>query len=186
MNRCFRLLLVSALLLLTSCEKSEERFSTTYPCYLVFDTSLYRADCKLTQCLSNPGMFVMVKKTVNVDNGVYTLELTCNDGEPAQKVYATTEKQKAGIGSLGAADCIIVGCTNFNGLAAFDGQCPKCMEEKSGTSYPLEFQDKGQTVKCNSCGSIYSLQYDGSGDNGRSLYRYKVRLNGTVLSISNQ
>ncbi|MGN0221266.1 MAG: hypothetical protein ACI4BA_03980 [Prevotella sp.] len=186
MNRLFNMLFVSAVLMLTACEKSEERFSTAYPCHLVFDTSLYRIDCKLTQCLSNPGMFVMVKKTVNAENGSYALELTGNDGEPAQKVYATTEKQKAGIGTLGASDCIIVGCTNFNGLAAFDRQCPLCMEEKSGTAYPLEFQDKGQEVKCNSCGATYALQYDGSGDNGRSLYRYKVRWDGVVLSISNQ
>ena len=179
------LLLIPVMLLLVACKKSEERFSTSYPCHLVFDTSLYRADCKLTHCLSNPGMFVMVRKQVGAD-GVYALELTGNDAEPMQKVYATTEKQKAGIGTLGAADCIIVGCTNFNGLAAFDRQCPWCVEEKSGTVYPLEFQDKGQTVKCNSCGAVYGLQYDGGGDNGRSLYRYKVRWDGVVLSISNQ
>lgn len=179
------LLLLPVALLMVACSKSEERFSTTYPCHLVFDTSLYRADCKLTQCLSNPGMFVMVKKSVGA-NGAYALELAANDGEPVQKVYATTEKQKAGIGTLGASDCIIVGCTNFNGLVAFDRQCPKCVEEKGAASYPLEFQDRGQTLKCSSCGASYGLQYDGGGDNGYTLYRYKVRWDGMVLSISNQ
>ena len=91
------------------------------------------------------------------------------------------------LGAGGAYGSIIMGRTNFNGIVAWDGQCPNCATGYT-SSYQLKWTDNATVVKCSNCGRTYSLETGAilSGNKGDRLMQYIVSYvpNG-VLGIGN-
>ncbi|MGM9707787.1 MAG: hypothetical protein ACI3YM_09320 [Prevotella sp.] len=170
---------------LSSCDDSTERYSTLYRCQFSFKTQLHITSI-LTRTIDNPGSFALVKVTTT--NGVKVLHIESNNGTDQETIRLNTEEENRLIGSVGANNSILVGCTNFNGMAAYDAQCPNCLEDFTGTNYPLRWAAKGQQVECAKCGRQYLLHSMGAcTEGGKRLIEYRVWLrdNGAILTVSN-
>lgn len=165
-----------------SCTADDGRYSTSYPCAFSFNTQLHVTSI-LTRCLDNPGVFVKVD--VRRDKGIYVLDLASNNGKETESVPLTTEDENRRIGSVGAGNSLIIGCTNFNGMAAFDAQCPNCLVNYTGSSYPLTWVAGGQAVVCGKCGVSYELNYGGRPSSGERLIEYRIRYDGVRLTVTN-
>lgn len=165
-----------------ACDSGEERYSREYLCQFTFNTQLHIAS-PLTRCLTNPGSFVRVD--VKKELGVFNLYIYSNNGKEQEKLTLSTDKENYQMGQVGANNSIIVGCSNFNGLRAYDSQCPNCLDAYTGISYPLTWTDNGQTVCCAKCNRKYQLNSDGITDNGLRLIEYRVRFDGQMLVVRN-
>lgn len=167
---------------LSSCEDSQEQYTREYTCYLTFNTQFHPASL-LTLALGNPGSFVRVD--VKNISGAHHLYIYSNNGRDQEEVTITTDKENYLIGNVGANNSVIVGCTTFSGLRAYDSQCPNCLENFTGNSYPLTWASNGQAVECTKCGRRYELNYEGRADEGRQLLQYRVAYNGNMLTVHN-
>ncbi|MGN1263484.1 MAG: hypothetical protein ACI4TW_05555 [Prevotella sp.] len=175
-------LCLSASGILSSCSKDEEQYTKEYICQFSFSTQLHPTSL-LTLALANPASYVKVDvKTVS---GTRRLDISSNNGKDTESITVSTDKENYMIGTVGANSSIIVGCSTFNGLKAYDSQCPNCLNDYTGNSYPLTWTSNGQAVECGKCGRKYELNYEGSTDNGKMLLQYKVDYNGTLLSVHN-
>lgn len=82
----------------------------------------------------------------------------------------------------------IMGLTNLSGPVAWDRQCPNCIEQYGGTNYPLEWTGNRQSVICDKCKRIYSLEY-GTITSGRKsksdkpLMQYRITYGGKGTDI---
>lgn len=168
---------------MTACGDTYDEYSTKYPCAFTFDTRNHPTSLLTLVLGNNPGAYVRVD--VSLYNGIHRLDISSNNGRDSERVDITTDKENYQIGNVGADNSIIVGCSTFNGLRAYDGQCPNCLENFSGNSFPLEWTDNGQAVTCAVCGRRYELNYDGRADEGRALLQYRVTYDGAVLSVHN-
>lgn len=168
-------------LLLLSCTADDERYTTEYTCAFSFDTKTHITSM-LTRALGNPGMFVAVD--VTKEKGIFKLSMQQNNGTDSETVYLTTEEENRRIGNVGASNSLIIGCTNFNGLAAFDRQCPNCLSNHTTRNFPLTWADNGQAVTCATCKRVYQLNYSGSANEGKRLIEYRVRYDGTLLVVN--
>lgn len=160
----------------------QDQYSTEYPCRFTFDTRLHPTSL-LTLALDNPGSFVRVD-AVREGNLTY-LTMSSNNGRETEQLPLTTDKENYLVGTMGANGSIIVGCSTFNGLRAYDSQCPNCLKERTGNAFPLTWTANGQAVECATCSRRYELNYDGRADNGAPLLQYKVGRNATTLSVYN-
>lgn len=153
-----------AMLLLCSCD-AENTISTQYLCQFIFRTQ-YHLDCSIVTALSGAGTYTMVSaKRVN---GVWNIYSTLNDGRnhtetiilsTAKENYANYSHMGAGSNTTDATkNGFILGTTNFNGYAAWDRQCPNCIQQYGGTNYPLEWTGNRQSVVCNKCKRVYNLE----------------------------
>lgn len=165
-----------------ACDSGEERFSRAYPCQFTFNTQLHPASA-LTRCLTNPGTFVRVD--VKKVQGVFNLYIYSNNGQEQEKLTLTTDRENYQIGQVGANNSIIVGCSNFNGLKAYDAQCPNCLDAYTGINYPLTWTSNGLALSCKKCSRIYQLNSDGVTDNGLRLLEYRVMYDGQKLIVRN-
>lgn len=82
----------------------------------------------------------------------------------------------------------IMGLTNFSGPVAWDRQCPNCLEQYGGTNYPLEWTGNRQSVICDKCKRIYSLENGTITSGGKSksdkpLMQYRVTYGGKGTDI---
>lgn len=82
----------------------------------------------------------------------------------------------------------IMGLSNFSGPVAWDRQCPNCLEQYGGTNYPLEWTGNRQSVICDKCKRIYSLENGTITSGGKSksdkpLMKYVVDYHGTGSDI---
>lgn len=174
--------IASMMFLQTSCDDGSERYSTEYRCQFVFNTNTHITSI-LTRTLDNPGSFALVK--MRTEKGIKVLDIQSNNGKDKETIYMTTVEENQMTGSLGANNSIIVGCTNFNGMAAFDGQCPNCLANYTSQNFPLTWCENGQKVSCAKCGKIYELHYEGRTDEGKRLIEYRVRYDGNRLTVTN-
>lgn len=165
-----------------ACDSGEERYSMDYPCLFTFNTQLHITSA-LTRCLDNPGSFVRVD--VKKELGVFNLFIYSNNGKEQEKITLATDKENYQMGQVGANNSIIIGCSNFNGLKAYDAQCPNCLDAYTGINYPLSFSSNGQTVSCSKCERIYQLNTEGITDNGLRLIEYRPRYDGRMLVVRN-
>ena len=135
-------------------------------------------------------------------NGTWTILSTLNDGKNnTEKITLTTAKENyADYTYIGAGNNtkdvtkngFILGCTNFNGYAAWDRQCLNCILQYGGTNYPLEWTGNRQSVICNKCKRTYSLETGAITSGGQSkqdqpLMRYQVSYGGigSILRVGN-
>ena len=86
--------------------------------------------------------------------------------------------------TLGASNEIglIIGCSNFNGLQAYDRVCPNCQVQRA-----LQWTGNRQQVVCNDCHRTYALETGGiiAGDEGSPLKRYNCAFNEIALNAWN-
>ena len=168
-----------------SCE-TESNISREYACYFVFDTSQHPMPCQLTGILGNPGHFCKVESSML--GGVRHLKTTRNFDNATEDILLRTEKERQTTLALGANNCIIIGTSSYeNRLVAYDGQCPNCLKEKSGTNYPLTWQQNGLQLHCAKCGRSYDVNNGvvASGDGGKQLLTYNAAFDGILLRAWN-
>ena len=182
-----RLLLIFLCAVLMACDAGN-KYSTRYPCNFVFFPSQYLTSA-LTRALGNPGDFVIVQP--DVQQGVTHLLLTPNHGQWAQSdvdlvMRTAIGNERLSYNSMGAARGLIVGCSRFFGLKAYDLQCPNCLIDYGSPRYPLQWNaDNDQQVVCTKCRRIYSLEGDdafpvtGGKADDEPLMQYRVDLIGT-------
>ena len=178
-----RLLVIGLCAMLMACG-AESNISREYECYFVFDTTLHPLPCQLTGILGNPGHFAKVES--NMVQGVRHLKTTRNYDNATEDVMLRSEREKTRC-ELGANNCIIVGVSSFNGLVAYDGQCANCLKEKSGTNYPLTWQNNGTQLNCAKCKRTYDVNNGtvADGTPGRELLKYKAAYDGAILAVYN-
>ncbi len=178
------ILFLCLLTAVTACKKEEDFISRRYPCRFQFDGELHPTSIILSACKS-PGSYVYIyTKVVNNVRHVYAQS---NDSRVPTEDNAITTAKEANYSAylLGANNEIglITGCTNFNGVAAYDRICPNCpvLEALAWVS------SNRQRVVCNTCKRTYELETGTivEGAAGEGLLRYGCNFTGTFLSIGN-
>lgn len=185
MSFCLKKSLLALCLFLLACE-GESNISRDYRCLFVFDTSLHPIPCHLTGILSNPGHFCKIE--TSMVNGVRHYKTTRNYDGATEDIIIRTEKERQVSIVLGANNCIIIGTVSYdNRLVAYDGQCPNCLKDYSGSYYPLNWQKNGIQLHCAKCNRSYDVNNGvvASGEGGRQLLTYYASFDGTVLRAWN-
>ena len=131
-------------------------------------------------------------------NGAWNIYSTLNDGKNQTEtiILSTAKENYANYTYLGAGNDpkdarkngFIMGLSNFSGHVAWDRQCPNCLEQYGGTNYPLEWTGNRQSVICDKCKRIYSLENGtitsgGKSKNDKALMKYIVDYHGTGSDI---
>ncbi len=178
------LIFLCLILAVVSCKKEDDFISRRYPCRFQFDGELHPTSIILSACKS-PGSYVYVY--TKITNNVRHVYAQSNDSKtPIEDNVITTDKEaNYSAYLLGANNEIglIIGCTNFNGVTAYDRICPNC-----ATLQPLIWcSNNRQRVTCNSCKRIYELETGAivDGAEGDGLLRYGCNFNGTFLRVGN-
>lgn len=168
--------------LLMACS-ADAQYSSTYPCNFYFDTGKHPTSI-LTRSLSNPGMWTFV--SVRQSQGINHVMVTPNNGD-AEDIPMTTELEnnRVNYNNLGADNGIIVGCSSFSGIKAYDRQCPRCLDKTKNS--PLNWDENKQMVKCPSCQSVYMLETGSCTTASIRLLEYKVVFagGGSPLQVHN-
>ena len=162
MNR-FRHILCVFCLMLVACTANDS-ISRENRCQFIFDTTLHPLPCHLTGILGNNGHFCQVQTYVD------------NKGMAQFNYY------------LGANDCIIIGTSSYDfTLLTWDGQCPNCLTDYGGYSYPLTWQDNGHKLHCAKCSRSYDVNNGvvADGASGRQLLRYYAALENGLIRAWN-
>lgn len=178
------LLLTAIVCCFMSCTNDSNLYTTSYLCRFMFRGD-YHPTSLLTRVLDNYGMFVKV--TVQKKSGITHLIVNPNSGDASEDIALTTEiESRFDYSYVGANQCIFIGCTTTGEWKAYDGQCPYCLENHTGTNFPLTWTNNGNSVECAKCKHTYNLNYDGiSPDDDTRMLQYKVSTNGAVISVSN-
>ena len=155
-----RVFMIAVVLLLSACD-AEQQYNSHYPCNFIFYPQHHPESSLSKVNETNPGFFVSVE--VKRVNGINTIYCTPNYGNADAPLSLTNEVENNRLTytDMGAGGRLIIGCTTLNGLRAYDGMCPTCLENGSGTNYPLAWSDNGKYVKCSRCSTVYSLNNDG-------------------------
>ena len=178
-------------LVLCGCEKDENRYSTNYRCYFRYYTDLHPTT-QLTYTLSDPGAYVFVR--LETRGGLKRVLTESNrDGKRDTTNLTTAAETEFSNYSLGAGDFLIIGnSVALDGLRAYDGQCPNCLNQYNRPAYPLTWSDNGRMVNCNKCGRKYDLT-TGAPQNGSDgdvrlmeYHPHMIYTNlGTALEVTN-
>ena len=178
---CISLILSSSLL--TSCD-ADNSISTRYPCQFIFRT-IYHPGSSIETALQGAGTYTMISaKKINGETIVLST---------AKENYANYSYLGAGNDQKDATkNGFILGTSNFNGYVAWDRQCLNCILQYGGTNYPLEWTGNRQSVICNKCKRVYSLENGtitsgGQGKEDKMLMQYRVSYTGigSVLTVGN-
>ncbi len=155
-----RFFMIMVVLLLSACD-AEQQYNSHYPCNFIFYPQHHPESSLSKVNETNPGFFVSVE--VKRVNGINTIYCTPNTGDADSPLRLTNEVENNRLSytDMGAGGRLIIGCTTLNGLRAYDGMCPACLESAGGTNYPLHWTDNGKNVKCSRCSTVYSLNNDG-------------------------
>ena len=155
-----RFFMIMVVLLLSACD-AEQQYNSHYPCNFIFYPQHHPESSLSKVNETNPGFFVSVE--VKRVNGINTIYCTPNTGDADSPLRLTNEVENNRVSytDMGAGGRLIIGCTTLNGLRAYDGMCPACLESAGGTNYPLHWTDNGKNVKCSRCSTVYSLNNDG-------------------------
>ena len=155
-----RFFMIMVVLLLSACD-AEQQYNSHYPCNFIFYPQHHPESSLSKVNETNPGFFVSVE--VKRVNGINTIYCTPNTGDADSPLRLTNEVENNRLSytDMGAGGRLIIGCTTLNGLRAYDGMCPACLESAGGTNYTLHWTDNGKNVKCSRCSTVYSLNNDG-------------------------
>jgi len=172
-----------ALFLLVGCT-ADDSISRDYRCMFIFDTSLHPIPCQLTGIIGNPGHFCKVE--TSVVQGVRHFKTTRNYDGSQEDIALRTEKERQVTCVLGAANAIIIGTSSYdNTLKAYDAQCPNCLNDYSGTKYPLTWQNNGQLLHCAKCNRSYDVNNGIPASGGKQLLTYMSAFDGSILRAWN-
>ncbi len=180
--------------LLSSCG-AEDSISRKYPCQFIFKTQ-FHPGTSIETALNGPGSYAFVSAERKM--GIWHIYSTLNDGKNQTEdiTLSTAAENYANYSYIGAGNHkdatkngFILGQTNFNGLVAWDRQCPNCIIRYGGTNYPLEWTGNRQSVICSKCQRSYSLETGAitEGEKGEALMRYRVAYGGigSILTVGN-
>ncbi len=168
--------------LLASCDDVTDYISRRYPCRFIFDETQHPTSL-LFSALKSPGTYVTVTTSGDGRTTLRHVYVTSNDGRTAtEDNVIRTDRENYNNYQLGARNDIglIVGCTNFNGLTAYDRACPNCADLQT-----LNFGGNRQQVVCTNCQRLYDLETGACTTGGDALWRYLAKYNGQWLSVSN-
>ena len=176
-------------LLFASCS-AEQQYSTQYPCSFVYYASNH-PNSALTLTMGNAGQFCIVQP--KLVGGVTHQIMTPNYGSWTEEqtdvaMLTAIENERLTYDRMGANRRLIIGQSNFNGLKAFDGQCPSCLETSSSSNRPLVWVDKGQMLQCQKCSMKFNPNADGvavSGSESKRLIEYRIDFNGEKIYVHN-
>jgi hypothetical protein len=173
--------------LLTACQ-ADDSISRDYRCNFIFYTSLHPLPCQLTGILGNSGHFVKIQSSLQ--QGIRHLKTTRNFDNATEDIPLTTAKESQFNYYLGANDCIIIGMSSYdNLLVAYDGQCPNCLADFNGISYPLTWQSNGKLLHCAKCNRSYDVNNgiiaDGTPGNHNRLLKYIASFDGDLIHVWN-
>ena len=176
--------------ILAACE-AENRISTRFPCNFYFNPKLHPGT-SIETALNNLGNYTFISVK---NNGIWHIYSTLNDGRNiTEDIKITTDRTEGWDNriktyALGANNGIIIGRSNFQGLVAWDRQCPNCITQYGGVNYPLELNGIRQSVMCKKCKRTYSLATGAitEGAKGAPLMGYGIDYNGigTPVSVGN-
>ena len=176
--------------ILAACE-AENRISTRFPCNFYFNPKLHPGT-SIETALNNLGNYTFISVK---NNGIWHIYSTLNDGRNiTEDIKITTDRTEGWDNriktyALGANNGIIIGRSNFQGLVAWDRQCPNCITQYGGVNYPLELNGIRQSVMCKKCKRTYSLETGTitEGTKGDPLMGYGISYNGigTPVSVGN-
>ena len=172
--------------ILSACNANDS-ISRDYRCSFIFDTTLHPLPCHLTGIIGNNGHFCQVQTYVD-NKGIRHLKTTRNYDSAKDDVALTTERESQFNYYLGANDCIIIGSSTYDFiLVAWDGQCPNCLSDYGGYSYPLTWQDNGHQLRCAKCSRAYDVNNGvvADGAAGRQLLRYNAAFRDGLISAGN-
>lgn len=178
-------ILPCAISLLTSCG-AEDTISRKFACQFTFMTQNHAGNT-LEIALNGFGTYTFV--SANYKNGLWHIYSSPNDGTNKTEdisITAANEKQYTNSTNLGANNGIIIGHTNFNGLVAYDRQCPNCIDQYGGTNYPLDWDTSNrQKVTCKKCHRTYELEYGSisDGEKGSRLMQYLITYSANTTGI---
>ena len=173
-------------LFISACDKIENSVYRDYRCYFVFDTTLHAADCHLTTAVGNTGHFLIVKSSMV--SGIRHIQTIRNYDKAAEDTPLTTQKEAQTACLLGANNAIIIGRSSYTGqLMAYEGQCPNCLNDNSGTNYPLTWSANGQQLDCARCKRSYDVNNGvvAAGEGGHQLYTYSASFEGGLIRAWN-
>jgi len=180
-----KLLAIVICTLLFACQ-ADDSISRAYRCNFIFDTTLHPMPCHLTGIINNNGHFCIIR--TQIQQGVRHLMTTRNYDGATEDVTLTTAKETQFNYYLGANNCIIIGTSSYDfKLVAYDGQCPNCLADYNGYSYPLSWQNNGQQLHCAKCDRSYDINSGvvAQGKDGHQLLKYMSAFDGSVLSAWN-
>ena len=176
--------------ILAACE-AENRISTRFPCNFYFNPKLHPGT-SIETALNNLGNYTFISVK---NNGIWHIYSTLNDGRNiTEDIKITTDRtegwdNRIKTHALGANNGIIIGRSNFQGLVAWDRQCPNCITQYGGVNYPLELNGIRQSVMCKKCKRTYSLETGAitEGTKGAPLMGYGIDYNGigTPVRVGN-
>ncbi len=176
--------------ILAACE-AENRISTRFPCNFYFNPVLHPGT-SIETALNNLGNYTFISVK---NNGIWHIYSTLNDGRNiTEDIKITTDRtegwdNRIKTHALGANNGIIIGRSNFQGLVAWDRQCPNCITQYGGVNYPLELNGIRQSVMCKKCKRTYSLETGAitEGTKGAPLMGYGIDYNGigTPVRVEN-
>ena len=175
MKRIFSGLLLTACLVLTSCQDVVTRvYSTKYPVRAYFTVASYP---ELLAVVNNGGQFGTVRQVGD------QVKMTSPRSSNEYNLDAISSTFTYGLGGL------IVGTNYSLKLRAYDLACPNC---DASSVRRLSLTDDGY-ARCPSCAMVYNLNDNGSiystgkglYKKPRGLYRYGIEYNGTTVVLSN-
>lgn len=180
----FKVLLSLLVLLSIACDDATDIISRRYPCHFIFDCQQHPTSLLLS-AVKSPGTYVYVTTTGDGHATARHVYVTLNDGKtPREDNIIRTDRENYSTYQLGASNDIglFIGCTNFNGLTAYDRACPNCTSLTA-----LNFTGNRQQVLCSKCNRTYDLETGAilNGGAGEPLMRYAVNFNGTILTVGN-
>lgn len=178
------MLTIATALALAACDDATDFISHRYRCHFIFDVQQHPTSL-LVAAVKSPGAYVFVTTTGDGKNSVRHVYVTSNAlNTPQEDNLIRTDRENYSTYLLGARNDIglIVGCTNFNGMTAYDRACPNCTSLTA-----LSFAGNRQQVECKHCGRTYDLETGAivDGNNGEPLMRYIVKYNGQQIYVNN-
>ncbi len=179
--------LLLGLSILVGCD-AENIISTRFPCSFYFNPKLHPGT-SIETALNNVGNYTFISVK---NDGIWHIYSTLNDGRNiTEDIKITTDRtegwdNRIKTHALGANNGIIIGLTNFQGKVAWDRQCPNCINQYGGTSYPLELNGVRQSVVCKKCKRTYSLETGAitEGTKGDPLMGYGISYKGLGFPVS--
>lgn len=183
-------MLFISIYMLVACD-AESRISTRFPCNFYFNPKLHPGT-SIEAALNNVGNYTFISVK---NDGIWHIYSTINDGRNlTEDIKITTDRvegwdNRIKTRDLGANNGIIIGLSNFQGLVAWDRQCPNCITQYGGTNYPLELNGIRQSVICKKCNRTYSLETGAitNGAKGDPLMGYGISYKGlgTPVKVGN-
>ncbi len=169
--------------LLASCN-ADQSISRDSVCRFTF-LYQYHPTSQLFVAAQNPGSYVFVTTRGDGKSVVRRVFVQGNaEGAVMETNDITTAVENNLNYLLGANNDIglIIGCTNLNGLRAYDRTCPNCEVMRA-----LQWTGNREQVVCNDCHRTYVLETGAviAGAEGKPLQRYNCAFNGTSLNAWN-